>query len=434
MNPSSDPSAAPSLDPSAEPSDMPSVLPSVEPTDYPSVVPSSVPTVTCVEDELDTYAHEYKKENGEIVGVVEKRCKFLAKKDKKEQKEICASDYSYGGVEKAWDVCVITCGRCKPTSLPSVIPSPSPSSIPSNTFSDNPSKQPSSSPSMIPSTRPSILPSINPSFSWECKQDKKDEFAHKYVKENGEITGVTTKTCSWLSKQKKKDRNEICDSDIEFGGIKRAYDVCVVTCKRCTTDEPTSSPSVTPSDQPSSIPSASPSMEPSIVPSSTPTGKPSEVASMSPSKSRFPSTSPSSSPSNKPSRSPSMFPTRLPSFTPSDVPSNMPTIACKDYPDEFGASGKLTCAQIRKYKTQKREKKCQSSKIYDFCRVTCGICCEDDPTYEFEYKDRIHDCAWLATENTPSKIAKICEEKGKTLQYGCIKTCEECWPSPVPQE
>lgn len=110
----------------------------------------------------------------------------------------------------------------------------------------------------------------------------------------------------------------------------------------------------------------------------------------------------------------------------------MPTIACIDYPDEFGANGKLTCAAIRKYKTEKRIRKCESGKIQDFCRVTCGVCCEDDPKFEFQYKDRMQTCEWLATENSPKKIAKICEEKGDNVQYGCIKTCDACWPSPTP--
>jgi len=395
------------------------------------------------------FALEYKKEDGVVVGVKERTCGFLSKKDDERKAELCGNDISFGDVKKAWDVCVISCGRCiiVPTLVPSEMPIPIPSISPSSSPIVVPSVSPIISPSVSPTEEPSFHPSAGPTqersyeptIIWACEEDPNAEFGWKYIttkkkkkkKKTTKITGVETRTCEFLRTKEQSKREEICASDVVFGGIKKAWDVCVITCGRCETEEPTDFPSTESSLFPTILPSSRPSTEPSFDPSFSPSNSPTVVASISPSKSRFPSTSPSVTPTLNPSNSPSFSPTKSPSHQPSDVPSVVPTIACRDYPDEFGANGKLTCAQIRKWKTQKRDRKCSKGKIQDFCRITCGVCCFDDPNYTFEYKNRIRDCEWLRTENKAKKIVKICEEiKGKNIQYGCIETCGFCYNQP----
>ena len=108
VEPSTKPSATPSVSPSTEPSAKPSATPSVSPSTEPSAKPSAKPSVTP-------------------------------------------------------SVSPSTGPSAKPSATPSVSPSTAPSSKPSATPSVSPSTEPSAKPSATPSVRPSTAPSAKPS-------------------------------------------------------------------------------------------------------------------------------------------------------------------------------------------------------------------------------------------------------------------------------
>ena len=441
-NPTTIPSTQPSVSPSvsSSPSSNPSSTPTVLPSSLPSLVPSSEPTVLCEENRRDVFAYEYKKKDGVIIGVVEKKCSWLARKDDDRIADICSNDISLGHILRAFDICVITCKRCviEPTMSPTSIPSHSPSESPSLKASSMPSTLPSVSPSeyVFPSESPSTYPSSNPTIFWECEEDPDTEYAYRYIysKNKKNIKGVKKRTCSHLRGMKDLAKIDvICDPkrDIHYNDVKSAWDTCFITCGRCKTEAPTQGPSFIESSSPSSKPSPSPSNSPSMKASSRPTSSPSIAASNVPTRSSYPSLTPSFQPSSKPSSSPTVVPNSSPSDIPTMLPSSVPSKSCQDHRGTFGANGKLTCAKIRKYKTEKRDKKCEKEKVYELCQITCGLCCKDDNHYTFIYKNRERDCVWLANE-TPSKIEKLCDDFGDSIQLGCVKTCGLCYPFPYP--
>ena len=163
-----------------------------------------------------SYAASYITLGGEIVGVAEKSCNWLENQPDTTRETICSRDIQLGDVLKARDACPKACGEC--FSSPS--PSPSPSSEPHS-----------------------------------CTESPGALFAEEYQMLKGEIVGVKTQTCSWLSAlTRKKKRRKICSNDISYGDIKSASEVCPYSCNICS-EAPSSSPTLYPSSTPSSTPS-----------------------------------------------------------------------------------------------------------------------------------------------------------------------------------
>ena len=120
VEPSTKPSATPSVSPSTEPSAKPSATPSVSPSTEPSAKPSAMPSVS------PSTAPSAKPSATPSVSP------------------------SIGP-------------SAKPSATPSVSPSTAPSSKPSATPSVSPSTEPSAKPSATPSVSPSTEPSVKPS-------------------------------------------------------------------------------------------------------------------------------------------------------------------------------------------------------------------------------------------------------------------------------
>lgn len=95
-------------------------------------------------------------------------------------------------------------------------------------------------------------------------------------------------------------------------------------------ENPSASPTATPSLHPSSVPTVSPTNSPSATHSEAPTSHPSESPSASPSKE--PTTTPSASPNASPSKAPSSSPTALPTNVPTLSPSSGPTVSLSQMP------------------------------------------------------------------------------------------------------
>jgi len=77
-------------------------------------------------------------------------------------------------------------------------------------------------------------------------EDPKSEFIYDLKVKKGVAKSVTTKTCRWLSKQKKKELNKICDGGLEYPGGGSATNTCKVTCG---TEKDENTPSSSPSTE-----------------------------------------------------------------------------------------------------------------------------------------------------------------------------------------
>ena len=119
VEPSTKPSATPSVSPSTEPSAKPSATPSVNPSTAPSAKPGTTPSVS-------------------------------------------PSTAPSSKPSATPSVSPSTAPSAKPSTKPSVSPSTAPSSKPSTTPSVSPSIAPSPKPSTTPSVSPSTSPSVNP--------------------------------------------------------------------------------------------------------------------------------------------------------------------------------------------------------------------------------------------------------------------------------
>ena len=136
IGPSAKPSATPSVSPSTGPSAKPSATPSVSPSTAPSAKPGTTPSVSP------------STEPSAKPSVTPSVSPSIAPSSKPSAKP---------------SVSPSTEPSAKPSATPSVSPSTEPSAKPSATPSVSPSTEPSAKPSVRPSTKPSVNPSAGPS-------------------------------------------------------------------------------------------------------------------------------------------------------------------------------------------------------------------------------------------------------------------------------
>ena len=140
VEPSTKPSATPSVSPSTEPSAKPSATPSVSPSTEPSAKPSAKPSVTpSVSPSIGPSAKPSATPS------------------------VSPSTAPSSKPSATPSVSPSTEPSAKPSATPSVRPSTAPSAKPSATPSVSPSTEPSAKPSAMPSVSPSTKPSVNPS-------------------------------------------------------------------------------------------------------------------------------------------------------------------------------------------------------------------------------------------------------------------------------
>ena len=87
------------------------------------------------------------------------------------------------------------------------------------------------------------------------------------------------------------------------------------------------------------------------------------------------------------------------------------------------------CGWIRKQSDDIRQGVCQISDIRSQCKVSCGICCEDDPDYFFVIDDHQRYCPWFGKK--PIRINTYCGRKsydlnGAQVRNVCPKACDNC--------
>ncbi len=94
------------------------------------------------------------------------------------------------------------------------------------------------------------------------------------------------------------------------------------------------------------------------------------------------------------------------------------------------------CSNIR-LKEDRRRTLCQEDSVRDNCPQTCGICCDDDPDFEFSLKKRPNtkqDCNWIVkNENrVDTRRENYCAiddydpVSGSTIRNMCPKACDFC--------
>jgi len=183
------------------------------------------------------------------------------------------------------------------------------------------------------------------------------------------------RTCKWLSKQNKKDKDKFCP--LFKNGIK-VQNACHKTCDRCYTKSPTYVPTVSPSETPGSpaptptpidSPTASPTDSPTSSPTDSPTENPTEIPTKSPTKS--PTYAPTKTPSNNPSQSPSDSPTSSPTDSPTfcdwtQLGSDITGIAESDRaaPVALSSSGQIVA--VGSFKNDIGGTKAGKTRIFEF--------------------------------------------------------------------
>jgi len=175
-------------------------------------------------------------------------------------------------------------------------------------------------------------------------------------------------------------------------------------------------------DCPSTAPSSTISFKPSAVSSTNPSSNPSVFPTVNPS--IIPSFIPSGGPSNLPSL-PSSVPSASPSSTPSIVPSAGPCLNNRNY--RYKLKAKKTCGWIQLTETR-RETHCMHIEVHQNCPQTCGVCCDDDPDYNFSTSNGpSRDCAWIA--KIQNRRDTWCErwKINSIVKNACPLACNFCF-------
>lgn len=88
-----------------------------------------------------------------------------------------------------------------------------------------------------------------------------------------------------------------------------------------------------------------------------------------------------------------------------------------------------------RFKEFRRQEHCTDQKVRDNCPQACGLCCDDDPNYEFVLPNTLKtvNCAWITLnpnkESTRKKI--FCQpemaQAGRTIRDACPDSCNFCF-------
>ncbi len=90
----------------------------------------------------------------------------------------------------------------------------------------------------------------------------------------------------------------------------------------------------------------------------------------------------------------------------------------KDHP-------KMTCKWIR-WKEIRRTSLCKESEVRSACPQTCGICCENDPTYLFSVHKHLNvSCTWIEEHQYYSSLCNTFSN-GRMVRDGCPVVCNFC--------
>jgi len=87
-----------------------------------------------------------------------------------------------------------------------------------------------------------------------------------------------------------------------------------------------------------------------------------------------------------------------------------------------------SCKWVRNQEPR-RQRNCKRDDVHNNCPISCGLCCEDDPTYTFDAGESTGErcCAWIA-EHPDSRTDTYCDKyiSGQMVRNACPKTCGLC--------
>lgn len=120
-------------------------------------------------------------------------------------------------------------------------------------------------------------------------------------------------------------------------------------------------------------------------------------------------------------------------------------IPCKDNDDYHYLDEETfclrTCSLIGRLDTSYRLKLCQVQEVMDNCPTACGLCCEDDASFEIEIHHNnntyYRGCSWLTDNPMLTKLRqetyceKVIGDNEKTARHYCTYSCDAC-PTPPP--
>jgi len=101
---------------------------------------------------------------------------------------------------------------------------------------------------------------------------------------------------------------------------------------------------------------------------------------------------------------------------------------------------KTSCLWVR-YEESRRQLYCADVVVSEACPQACGVCCEDDESYEFtDGSGKLKNCNWIGkATDRPTKWCNR-ERENKLVKEACHLTCDVCQsivqtidkPSPEP--
>lgn len=104
---------------------------------------------------------------------------------------------------------------------------------------------------------------------------------------------------------------------------------------------------------------------------------------------------------------------------------------CKNDPDyTHHLKTEITCNQLRWQDTDFREEVCGEAEANERCPQTCGVCCENDPTYNFtSAQNKTRTCKWIGgkMERSIHWCNKTPQDK-RIVRDACPLACNFCFP------
>lgn len=92
----------------------------------------------------------------------------------------------------------------------------------------------------------------------------------------------------------------------------------------------------------------------------------------------------------------------------------------------FMENPKMSCRWIR-WKEIRRTVLCKNADVRSNCPQTCGLCCEDDPTYNFRLPSfQSFNCASIASESDGAENVCNIFSNGRMIRDGCPFICNFC--------
>ena len=125
------------------------------------------------------------------------------------------------------------------------------------------------------------------------------------------------------------------------------------------------------------------------------------------------------------------------------LPASVVGVCENDKSKSFPWGGKdYSCSRLRMPNNAgPRYNLCQTTEVRTACPHSCGICCEDSTTYQFELKNvpgTMKMCPWILQSSKPETDAKRVLEycngyssNGGTVRSACQTSCDFCFGDPL---